>query len=446
MRYFLILTSFLFICCRSNHAQTIDRNSLDSLFQIYDTQELYFVNGLIKKDGKILYEQSVGFERIDKNIKNSTKTRFLIGSISKTYTAVIMMQLVEEGKIKLDEKIDQYFPEIPNAEKITIEMLLRHRSGLHNYTSEPDFLEKVITPVSKTQFLEQFKNLAVDFTPDSTFQYSNTNYILLGAVIEAVTGDTYSNVLQLRILDRLGLKETTLGRPKEAVSLARSYVFRENGWEPVTPEWNTDWAWAAGGIAATAGDVALFLEGLFGGRLITSKSLEQMTDIKDSYGLGLITVPFRHQRFFGHTGGIEGFESLAAYNPDDGTVLVRLINGKKYYDGNEVSIQLLNGAYGHKIVFPDLTVSSGSQVDVSVLNRYAGEYNAEGFPLAIKIFVDGNQLFGQATGQGAFPLKSLSNTDFEFNQAGIKMQFFEKEGKTGFKFQQATHRFEFFQK
>lgn len=445
MRYLFLLLALIATTSCTN-SQSVSQSALDSLFNIYDSKELFFVNGLVRRDGKTLYQHSAGYQNVEQKIKNTPKTRFMIGSITKTYTAVMIMQLVEEGKLKPDDKLEKYFPDIPNAKLITVEMLLRHRSGLHNYTSEPDFFTEVVTPVSKTQFLERFRSLAIDFTPDSTFQYSNTNYILLGAVIEAVSGDTYANQLQQRIIDRLGLKATTLGRPADVPDMARSYTFGENGWQPTTPEWNTDWAWAAGAISATAEDVALFLEGLFGGRLVSSKSLEQMTDIKGGYGLGLFTVPFRHQRFFGHTGGIETFYSIAAYNPDDRTVLVRLINGNKHYDGNDISIQLLNGAYGHDIQFPDLTDRPGVDVDKSVLKSYEGEYSAEGFPLAIQVFLKDGLFFGQATGQGAFPLKALSATDFEFSKAQIRMQFFEKEGKTGFHFQQGNIKFDFFRK
>jgi D-alanyl-D-alanine carboxypeptidase len=442
MKYlFALLALVTSISC--TNSQSVSTAGLDRLFSIYDSTEIFFVNGLVRRDGKTLHQYSSGYENVEMKIKNSAKTRFMIGSITKTYTAAIIMQLKEEGKLRLDDKLAKFLPDIPNADQITVEMLLRHRSGLHNYTSEPDFMTEVVNPISKSQFLEKFKNLAVDFTPDSTFQYSNTNYILLGAIIEEVSGDTYANQLQTRIIDKLGMKATTLGRPAGLPNMAKSYQFIEDVWKTTTPKWNSDWAWAAGGISATAEDVALFLEALFGGKLVSSESLELMTDIKEGYGFGLVTIPFNHQRFYGHSGGIETFYSIAGYNPDDRTVIVRLINGNKDFDGNDISIQLLNAAYGHDIKYPDLTIV---KVDEEILRSYEGEYSAENFPLAIKIFLEGDKLFGQATGQNAFPLRALSDTEFEFRQAGIKIHFLDKEGRTGFKFQQGTHKFEFLKK
>ncbi len=445
MKSFL-LAVLLLSACSSGSAQKPDTKALDSLFSIYDQKEVFFVNALVKREDSILYQGSAGYQDREAGIKNQPQTKFLIGSITKTYTATIIMQLVEEGKIKLDDKLARFYPDIPNADQIMVAMLLRHRSGLFNYTSSPTFITEVAEPISKEQFLERFKSLKIDFAPDAKYEYSNTNYMLLGFIIEQITGDTYENQLQKRILTRLGLQDTDYGRPADRKNFAKSYIFTGEKWVPTQPEWNIDWAAAAGGIATTASDLALFYEGLFNGKLVSDKSLAQMMEMKGGYGFGLTTVPYGARTFYGHGGGIESYLSFVGYNPTDKTLFVQLVNARKQHDPNDISIQLLNGAYGNPIKYPDLTVKPEIAVDEEILRSYEGTYATPNFPLDMKVFVKEGKLFGQATGQGAFPLAAYSDTEFGFNTANIKMNFFEKEGQKAFHFSQGPNRFDFVRK
>jgi D-alanyl-D-alanine carboxypeptidase len=442
----IFLGLFMLFSCASVQAQPIDTRQLDSLFRFYDKNQLFFVNVLLKRDGKVLFQGSSGYQDLVAQTKNNPQTQFLIGSITKSYTATMIMQLVEEGKVKLNDKLSAFFPKIPNAPRITIEMLLRHRSGLFNYTNHPDFFKEVTSAISKSDLLKRFEGLKIDFEPDTKYEYSNTNYLLLGFILEAVTGKTYQEELNRRIIAKIGLKATHYGRPESSANLAISYQFLTDKWIKTQPEWNTDWTQAAGGISSTAGDVALFYEALFGGKLVSATSLAQMKEMKEGYGLGLVAVPFGNRWFYGHTGGIESFSSIAGYNPEDKTMFVRLINGNKNLDGNELSIQVLNGAYGLPIVFPNLTIRPTVKVPVSILSKFEGTYVAPGFPLEIKIFVQNDQLYAQATGQAPFELKAYSNTDFEFEQARIAMRFFEKDQQTAFHFSQGTIKLDFTRK
>ncbi|GAB2798982.1 serine hydrolase domain-containing protein [Rhabdobacter roseus] len=442
----LIFVALLLATCSCGSAQKLDTPAADSLFAFYDQHELFFVNALVKREGTLLYQGSAGYQNREAGIKNNPKTQFLIGSITKTYTATLIMQLVEEGQLKLDDKLARFYPALPNADRITLEMLLRHRSGLFNYTNAPTFAQEVSTPISKEQFLERFKSLKTNFVPDSRFEYSNTNYLLLGFIIEEITKDTYINQLQNRILNKLNLKDTYYGRPDDQTNFAKSYVFNGEKWLPTQPEWNTDWAAAAGGIATTASDLALFYEALFAGKLVSTQSLARMMELKEGYGFGLGTVPYGNRTFYGHGGGIETYYSYVGYNPDDKTLFVRLINGQKHLDPNDISIQILNAAYGAPLQFPSLTVKPEVEVAPGVLSRYEGTYAAPGFPLEIKVFVKDGKLYGQATGQSAFKLTSYSDTSFGFTMAKIEMNFFEKDGQQAFHFSQGPNKMDFVRK
>lgn len=442
----ILFTFVLAMVASLGYSQLSATRELDSLFTTYDKNGLFFANVLLKRDGKTLYQGTSGYQDLAAGIKNNSQTQMLIGSITKTYTAVVILQLVEEGMLQLDDKLAKYYSEIPNAGRITLEALLRHRSGLFNYTDAPSFASEVTSSVSKDDILERFKRLDTLFTPDTQFRYSNTNYLLLGYIIEKVTGDSYENQLRKRIIDRLGLRATYYGRPVDRKNFARSYADNGKEWIAAPIDWNTSWIGGAGAITATAADLALFFESLFGGHLISAESLARMTRLKDDYGLGLMAVPYGEKRFYGHGGHIEHFNSMAAYNPEDKTMIVNLVNAEKRFPANDISIQLLNATYGYPVEYPDLSDRKEVSVETTVLKGYEGTYAAPGFPLEIQVFVKEGRLYGQATGQGAFPLTAYSDTNFEFPQAKIGMNFFEKDGRRAFHFSQGPAKFDFVRK
>jgi hypothetical protein len=294
-------------------------------------------------------------------------------------------------------------------------------------------------PITSDQLVQSFDTLKIDFPAGTKYEYSNTNYILLGKIIEKVTNDTYQSQLEKKILRPLSLKNTYLRTDKSDTKVATSY-YSDGKWHATQPEWNVGWAWSAGEIAATAEDVAVFFESLFEGNLVKPATLQQMMRMEEGYGIGLVMVPYYEKQFYGHTGKIENFMSLATYNPEDKTVLIRLVNGISKYGDNDISIQLLNAMYNRPIESPI------KEIDSSILATYAGEYTAEGFPLAIKIFTENGQLYAQATGQGAFPLNAKSTTKFEFAPAHIQMEFVEQQGKQCFHFHQGPNELLFIRK
>lgn len=423
----------------------VDTQSLDSLFNIYEKNSLYFASVELETDGKSVYHRQAGFQNLESRQKIDGHTVFLIGSITKTYTAVIIMQLIEEGRLKLSDKLSMFYPQIPNSDAITIEMLLRHRSGLFNYTSADDFLKVVSSPISKNDLLARFVKYGIRSAPDEKYEYCNTNYMLLGFIIEDITRKDYGDQLRKRILNKLSLKSTYYGRPKDTTHLGHSYTRMNNEWKPVTPEWDVSWVGGAGAIAATLKDVQAFFKGLFGGKLVADTSLRKMMQLKDEYGLGLAYIPYGEKRFYGHSGRIEAFNTLCAYRPEDHLMIAMASNGA-FSDPNDISIQLLNASYGNKIQYPDLNRKEAVNVSAEILKNYEGEYSAEGFPLVLRVFAENSRLFCQATGQAAFPLTAQSDNLFTFDPAGIRMEFYTTEGRQGIHFKQANLSLDFHRK
>src|SRR5690606_1780447 len=227
-----------------------------------------------------------------------------------------ILKAEEEGKLNLEQKIDLYFPTIKNANKITIENLLNHRSGIHSFTDDSSYLEWNTQPKTKEELIALISNYNADFEPDSQADYSNSNYVLLSFILEEIYGKSYAEILNEKIIQPLGLKNTQFGgKIKVSNKEANSYKF-EGNWVKES-ETDTLIPMGAGGIISTPEDLIKFGESLFDGKLISEDSVVKMKEIKDGFGLGLFTFPFNDKTAWGHTGGIDGFSSMWGYFPNE---------------------------------------------------------------------------------------------------------------------------------
>ena len=251
--------------------------------------------------------------------------RFRIGSVTKTFTATIVFQLVQEGKLRLDSTLDEHLPGIvPQGGEITIRHLLSHRSGLANITDYPEWLNKAerspsTSPINSLRFAAS-KPLA--FRPGSQERYSNTNYIALGLVIEKIMGRSYAQELRERVLDPLGLSRTELPTTRRLPDLA------DGGYNPNLP-------WAAGAIVSNAHDLSRFYSALLSGRLLSAASLEAMKATASYYGvvragLGIFSTDLACGRSWGHGGGILDYGTLVTASEEGDRVAVVSLHGRGY--------------------------------------------------------------------------------------------------------------------
>ena len=272
----------------------------------------------INENNTVVFAKAYGYADIESNKKLDENSKLKIGSITKTFTATMIMQLIEEKKLSLDTKLSVFYPKIKNAEKITIHHLLHHRTGIPDYLNDDEtIMDKIYMANSKTEMIDRITKYESAFEPNSKHKYSNSNYYLLGLIIENSTKKSLSYNLETRIIKKLKLKNTLLPT-KTNIANNESFSYINNGktWEK-TPEWNNSIAFAAGDIAATPSDLTTFMYGLFNGKLVSDASLELMKTMEDNYGMGLITLPFDTKKFYGHTGGIESFRAVVGYNIDE---------------------------------------------------------------------------------------------------------------------------------
>ncbi len=265
------------------------------------------------------------------------------GSTTKTFTAALILKLVEDGRLSLDDSIDKWFPTVPNAEAITIRQLLNHSSGIPEIIQKG--LMKSIIPSTYWKRDELVKLIAQDellFTPGTRFEYSNSNYILLGYIVEDISGKSVLELLHEQILDPLNLKNTYFipyePAPAKLVTGFDRDLAKIPGMLEIAPD-NTSWAtlaFTSGAMASTADDLGVFFDNLFAGKFLSPAMLKEMEtfipasnpglDAQTGSGLGLMRFEVDGQELIGHVGEFMGSSSIAVYSPDKGYTITITCN------------------------------------------------------------------------------------------------------------------------
>lgn len=404
--------------------QSIDTAKLSSYFNLLETNNKFMGSVAVSQHGKLLYTKSIGFSDIDNQVKPNKNTKYRIGSISKTFTTVLVFKAIEQNKLKLTDKIDKYFPSITNAEKITIQHLLSHRSGIHNFTNNSDFLKWNVTSKTEKELTQIIVDGGSDFEPDTKAEYSNSNFVLLTYILQKEFKKDFSKILNEYIIKPIGLKNTYVGS-KINVNNNECNSYKCNGnWVKQT-ETDMSIPLGAGAIVSTPEDLTIFAQALFNGKLISSESVEKMKLIKDNYGMGLFKIPFHDNIGYGHNGGIDGFSSVFSYFPTEQISFALTSNGTNY-DNNEVSIILLSSVFNRPFELPDFTTIELTTQD---LDKYIGVYSSKDIPLRLTITKNDKTLLAQATGQPAFGLDAAGKDIFKFEKAGVVLEFNTTDNK-----------------
>jgi len=399
-------------------SQQIDSAKLDSLFNTLEAHDRFMGSLALSHEGQTIYAKAIGYRDVENDLRPTTTTKYRIGSITKMFSSVLIFKAMEAGKLKLGQTIDIYFPQIKNSSQITISHLLNHRSGIHNFTSRPDYQEWQDEPKTKDELLEIIRDGGSVFTPNSKAEYSNSNYVLLTFILENVFEKSYSQLISEKITLPLGLKNTYVGNSiRTNHNEAHSYNYISD-W---TKKEETDMSipLGAGALVSTPNDLNIFIHALFTGVLISKNSLDQMKTISDGYGMGIFPVPFYDKNGYGHNGGIDGFTSVLGYFPEDKVSVALTSNGNRYANNN-IIIALLSAYYGKSFEIPTFKTI---KVPSKELDKYLGVYASEQIPLKITITKEGDTLFGQATGQPSFPMEAIEKDVFEFAQAGVRLEF-----------------------
>lgn len=404
----------------AGHAQTPDKAKLDQFFDRLAEKNKAMGSLVIAENGNALYTRTIGYGQINGAEKKplAAASRFKIGSITKMFTAAMILQLVEEGKLKLTDTLDKFFPQIPNADKITIAQILAHRSGIHDA-----ILDKNLRPSSSTNAITQDEMLAIiskgkpDFEPDAKHSYSNSGYLLLGLLLEKLTGKPYGETLRERITAKIGLKDTytATGNIDVSKNEALTYIQLGGDWKPV-PETHPSILFSAGAIVSTPSDLVKFIQALFDGKIVSKESLDQMKTIRDGDGLGMEPFTFDGKTFYGHTGGGDNYGAWLAYLPEEKLAVAYTTNAKVYPVAN-----IMNGIIDIYYNKP-FTIPAFESIAVSpeVLDKYVGVYSNLDAPAKLTITREGTTLFFQPPGaQTPAPLEATAQDKFQIEGLAI---------------------------
>lgn len=424
----LINFSLMLFLGMSLSAQDFNKQKMDSLFSAIDENNKGMGSLSIYKNGNEVYTSSTGFANVEAKKAADAQTRYRVGSITKTFTAAIIMQLIEEGKLQLETKLSAFYPQIPNAGKISIEDLLRHQSGLFNYSKGEDFENWKNKEQSRQDHLDRFVKNGIEFQPGEKSDYSNTNYILLSFIIEDLEKEDLSEVLYRRIVKPLQLKNTYYGSKLDP-SKGEALAYQKTGEWTLIDETHMSVVKGAGALMSTPSDLNKFVTVLFAGKIVKPATLEKMKEIKGEFGLGLMEMDLVGRNFYGHTGGIDGFNSVVVYNPTEKVSFAYSSNGRDLLPHKilDAAAHIYFGEAYEIPSFKTLELTAGQ------LKQYEGIYSGEGFPLILKIYEENGKLMGQVEGQPSFPLEAFEPHKFKFDRFGLKLEFDPEAGKMLFK-------------
>jgi CubicO group peptidase (beta-lactamase class C family) len=402
-------------------AQNVDVARADQIVQSFVNAKQFMGSVLVARNGQVLVDKGYGFADLEWQIPDTPETKFRLGSMTKQFTAAGILLLEQRGKLSTDDLVKKYMPDAPAAwEKITIYNLLTHTSGIPNFTSFPDYRSSEGTPATPAQLVARFRDKPLDFQPGEKWNYSNSGYVLLGYLIEKISGQTYQNFIQENFFKPLGMNDSGYDS-NSAIILRRASGYTPGPGGPVNAGYiDMSIPFSAGALYSTTHDLLRWDEALYWGKVLSAAALKKMTTpFKQNYACGLMIQTVQGHTVYEHAGGIEGFNTDMAYYPDEKLVLIALSN----LNGNAPSSilqQLGEVVHGQKVILP----SEHSEIAVApeILARYVGVYGlAPNFNLNITL-VDG-QLISQATGQGKVPLFAESETMFFTKVVNAELEF-----------------------
>jgi CubicO group peptidase (beta-lactamase class C family) len=320
---------------------------------------------LIAKKDRVIYKKAFGWANQEWNVPNTIDTKFRIGSNTKTFTAVAILQLVDKGILSLEDKLTRFFPDFPKGDSVTVRMLLNHTSGIRNYTGIRNFSNIHTLPYARDSVVAFFKNQPYEFSPGTRWAYNNSAFFLLGYIVEKLTGQSYGNYMDRFILSKSNMQNSGLNNLDSVIKYrASGYQKTKTGWKNAAYI-SMEFPFSAGAMFSTADDLLKWNKALYGGKMLSANILQHMiTPTINNYGLGLRIDSFYNHKRVGHSGSIPGFESHNVWFPAEDLSIILLTNNESNLNAVSEDIET--------IIFkaPKLVI------DTSVLNAFAGTYRS----------------------------------------------------------------------
>jgi D-alanyl-D-alanine carboxypeptidase len=378
--------------------------------------------------GDVIYERAFGRADVAADTPNSSDTTFRIGAISAQFTAAAILRLARAKKLALSDSIGKFVPDYPAVGAgITIEELLSHTSGLPNYLTKPELLDKRRRVFTPPELLALFWNDPLEFEPGSDFGYSDSDYLVLGVIIEKVTGKTYAEHMRHDIFERFDLDDTTVGSSGEVEGVARGYSASASGGLEAVVGFDDSILFSAAGIRSTASDLLEWHDALQEGEVFDAKTAQLSLEVvKNHYARGWFVREQRGHQVVSHAGGVDGFVSDFARVPALDLAIVVLMNNSSV-DAAAVADAALGIALGEKI--EPRPRETSVTLDPSVPGRIIGTYRLSEAAAkqleqkkipkrallsmrSVRIYEEGGKLLFKPTGQAAVPMVATGGSSF----------------------------------
>lgn len=373
----LVAVLALVVGSAESHAKSLDEKFDEYLTAAARVQQFQGA-ALVARNGEPLFAKGYGYAEIATKLPISDQTVFLIGSVTKQFTATAIMQLVEQGRIALDSPLTAYLRDYPaeTGNRVTIRHLLNHTSGIPSYTGLPQMLTERFKPVTPESLLALFHKLPLEFEPGTKWNYSNSGYVLLGMIIEKVSGESYPSYLRQHIFDKLGMNESGYFDPHHPPArMSAGHMLDSLGNLQSVPYVDMSWPLAAGGLYSTVHDLAKWDKGMIDGALLNHTSLAQMmTPGLQKYGFGLMIDSLFDRLWVSHGGDIDGFTCEVARYPDDSLCVIVLSNNGSTRV-QSIAVALAAIAFGQPYDVP--VKKTPLAMDSLTLQQYVGVYEVE---------------------------------------------------------------------
>jgi len=424
--FFIIPVLFFTLIC-SSYAQTVASKQMLAAFDnILSAQFKPGETGcaaLVAKNGQIIYKKAFGMANLELNVPMQPDMIFRVGSITKQFTAVAILQLMEQGKLSLQDEITKFIPDYPTqAYKITIEHLLTHTSGIKSYTNIPEFQKYMRTDMKPEEVINMFKNQPMEFAPGTRYNYNNSGYFLLGYIIEKVSGIPYPKYIEENFFKPLGMTNTFYGSDSRIIR-NRAYGYQPDGDGVKNADMmSMTLPFSAGSIQSTVEDLFKWNQAVHSYKLVKKETIEKaFTEYKladgkgTKYGYGWMFYQVQGSPTIEHGGAISGYLANAIYLPKE-DVFVAVFSNNNGKPPALVSTLMAAVAIGKPYNRTEITL------DDATLDQYKGVYeNEEG--VLREISREGTKLFSQRKGGEKLVIKVFEKDKFFYENSLTILRF-----------------------
>ena len=364
--------------------QTNDSIRLEKYLKAFLNANEFSGAVFIAKDNGPIFKKAFGFADLDNKILNTTDTKFRIASCSKQFTAIAILQLQEKGKLSVSDKLSKYFPNIAKSDSITIDMLLTHRAGIHNYNADSSY-ENINTPaLTQKKVMEIIEKNTSDFSPGSKYQYSNGGFFILGAIIEKVSHQTYDEYIINNIFKKAKMFSSGIDHDNVTIlDKAKGYINKNDTLKPAAYD-NMEGTMGCGSLYSTVNDLYKYYLALNDTILLTKESRQQLITPKKgtyAYGIGVDTLD-KHASV-GHGGWVFGFTSQITMYLNDKSFFIVISNSEANVWGLSKGLEAV--MFNVPVIFP--YKYKAIKVETKSLEKYVGTYGK------VKIIIKDNYLY-----------------------------------------------------